>query len=450
MSNPSAWRAATIFLACAIAGPAPALAAGFALQEYSVRDMGEANAGFAAVAADASTVYSNPAGLMLLGRPQVTAGATGIFGRAHFADAGSRDAAGQSLAGGDGGEFLRDAIVPNLYAATPLSDRVAIGIGVTAPFGLATRYDDGWVGRYQAIRSKLTTIDINPAVAVRVTDWLSVGVGGSAQYMHVGLSNAVDFGAVCLGRIEPVAPGTCGPLGLVPQGADGLVALSGHDWSFGFNAGIMVELGEGTRIGAQYRSRIKHHVTGMADFTVPDAALPILPVLGGAFTDTGASATVDLPARASLSVYHALSPSLAIMADVTWTEWSRLQALTVSFDNPAQPVQSEPLHYRDTWRAALGAEFRLNDVWTLRAGGAWDQTPSREGFRSPRIPDNNRIVAAIGVSAEVMPGMTLDLAYNHIFIKDSAIDRIGAGGDLLVGGNTGSADLVALGATLAF
>jgi long-chain fatty acid transport protein len=425
-------------------------AAGFALQEYSVRDLGQANAGLAARADDASTIFSNPAGMTRLDGISVTAGASAVLGSARFQDAGSRDALGQPMQGGEGGEFLADAVVPNLYVAVPVSDRIRLGVGFSAPFGLETTYDEDWVGRYQAVRSKLTTIDINPAVAVRLTDWLSVGGGVSFQYVRVNLTNAIDFGAVCFGQIEPVSPGTCGPLGLAPQAADGMVDLKGNDWAVGWNAGALIELGPGTRIGLQYRSAVKHDIAGQADFTVPDAAAPIQPLLGGAFTDTDASARLKLPARASLSLYHEVTPAWALMADVSWTDWSSVQALTVDFANPAQPEQSEPLRYRDAWRISGGTQVRLSEAWTVRAGVAWDESPTNPDFRTPRIPDNDRIVAAVGLSYRVSDSLTLDAAYNHIFIEDSDIDRTGSGGDRLIGSNRGKAHILAVGATLGF
>ncbi len=427
-----------------------AKAAGFAVQEYSVRDLGAANAGGAALAQDATTVFSNPAGMTRLDRVHINAGVHAILGKGRFTNQGSVDAIGQPLSGGTGGDFLSDALVPNFYAVIPLSDRLRFGVGVSAPYGLSTEYDDDWVGRYQGIKSSMKTIDINPSVAYRLTDFASIGVGMSIQYVDVDISNAIDFGAVCLGQVEPVAPGTCGALGVLPQAADGAIRLKGKDWSFGWNVGLLLQVSTNTRVGLHYRSEVNHKIDGHAVFTTPAALAPLMPSLGGAFLDSDGRAGLSLPQRASVSLYHDVSDRFSIMADVTWTGWSSFHDLHVEFANPAQPDLLEEQDYKDVWRVAGGASYKLSDSFTVRGGVAYDKSPTRDIHRSPRIPDNDRIVAAVGMSWEMMNGFTVDAAYNRLFIKDSSVDRIGSSGDRLIGENKGHANLVALGLNVAF
>jgi long-chain fatty acid transport protein len=448
LSSPTVRSLSLATVLAALAG-SPALAEGFRIQEYSVRDMGLANSGNAALAADASTVFANPAGLPRLDGPQLNVGVHGILGRGAFSNDGSTDATGAPLAGGDGGDLFANAAIPNAYYARPIGDgRAWFGIGLTSPFGLSTDYDSGWVGRYQTLESDLTAIDINPALGITVNDWLSLGVGVSAQYASVRLTNAIDFGSVCLARIEPAAPGSCTALGALPQQADGFVKLDGSDWTLGYNLGALFTLTDATRIGLAYRSAIDHEIDGDAQFAVP-ASLSGL--LAPAFTDTTATAPLNLPARLSLSFHHQATERLALTGDVSWSQWERFDGIAVDFDNPAQPDQTETLNYDNTMRYAAGAEYALDAAWTVRGGVAIEQTPTDPDFRSPRVPDEDRTTVALGASWTPRDALTVDAGYQHIFFKDAAIDQTGTGGDTLVGAyGDNAADLVSLGLTWRF
>jgi long-chain fatty acid transport protein len=175
------------------------------------------------------------------------------------------------LRGNDGGNGGALGSVPSMYISHELLQRVWVGLGVDAPFGLRTDWDPGWVGRYQAVVSDLKSVNVNPSLAVRVLEGLSLGAGFDAQYTHVKLTNFLDLGSLCVIQLG-VPPAACGAVGLPPQGADAFVKLVGDSWGFGWNVGAMWEPRPGTRVGLTYRSRIQHEIDGDADFTVPQGA----------------------------------------------------------------------------------------------------------------------------------------------------------------------------------
>src|SRR5262245_54051104 len=167
-------------LAAAIAGiSAPASASFFAIAEQSASGLGAAFAGGAAIAEDASTVWYNPAGMTRLTRPEfVFAG--------HYIDLsfkGNVNSAtsvlGSPISGGAGKDPGESAFVPNLYYTQPITKEFSIGVGINAPFGLATEYDSNWAGRYHAIRSEIKAINYNLGGAYKFNDVLSGGVGVS-------------------------------------------------------------------------------------------------------------------------------------------------------------------------------------------------------------------------------------------------------------------------------
>lgn len=404
--------------AVALLLPPLAHAGGFALSEMSAASVGNAHAGGAAAAEDLSTIYFNPAGLTRLPGRQFMASGSAIRPSAKFENRGSVTGTGAPLTGGDGGDAGSWAGVPALYYAMDLAPDLRFGLGVQAPFGLVTEYDAGWVGRYQALKSDLQTVDINPALAYRVNDRLSVGGGISAQYIHVELSRAIDFGSVCIGV---AGLPTCGAIGFLPQARDGSVTVKGSDWGYGFNLGALYAPLPAMRFGVAYRSKVSHELSGSANFTKP-AGLPAPIAASPTFTNTGARASIDLPDSLSLSGYVELDPKWSVLADLTWTHWSRFKELRIRFDNGA-PDSITPEEWRNTYRLAVALNYRYNELWKLRGGVAYDQSPVESAFRTPRIPDNDRIWLAFGAQYKPSRQDSWDFGYAHLFVRDSSISK---------------------------
>lgn len=396
--------------------------AGFAIIEHSVSGLGNSFAGGTTIAEDPTTVFFNPAGLSKLTGTQMTAGMHLILPRAKFKSEGSTQTLPPALGGttiplggGDGGDGGRDALVPNFYFTTPIVDKLRFGFGVNAPFGLITEYGEGWEGRYHALRSDLKTVNINPSLAFAFNEKFSVGVGFNAQYIRATLTNAIDFGTIGAG------------IGLTPQNADGKVKINASDWSVGYNLGFLYEPIQGTRIGFAFRSKISHTLRGNARFRVPTAALPL--TAGGSFTNTSATAQVDLPETVSLGFLQKINNEFEIMGDVSWTHWNRFKTLTINFGNPNQPTSIQPEEWENTLRYSLGVNYHVNDEWTLRLGAAYDEEPiPGADLRTPRIPGNDRRWVSIGASYRGFDNLTFDVAYAHLFIKDpdiNAVDSVG-------------------------
>jgi len=404
--------------------------AGYAIIEQSASGMGNAYAGAAAVAEDASTIYFNPAGLTHLPGSQMVLAGHVIMPTADFSNRGSY--ANPLLTGGvpvagslpgpddDGGETK---FVPNFYFSSQISEKLFAGIGINAPFGLATKYDDDWVGRYHAIESEISTVNINPSLAWKVNDMFSLGAGISAQYIDATLSNAVDFGSVCFGLEGRgyLPPGSCSSAGVMPLGADGSAKVEGTDWSWGFNLGALVEFSDRTRVGLSYRSNIKQDLEGRANFRVPKNFQALLDMGIPLFTNTDAYASVDLPENVAISLYHAFNDQWAILADATWTHWTRFDELRIDYGNPMQPDTVQPENWDDSWRYSVGAIYRPNATWTFRAGWAF----------------------ALGLGYQISKTMAVDLAYSHLFVDDTRMDALDhSTGHQLVGEYDSDVDII--------
>ena len=408
--------------------PTLSQASGFALIEMNARGQGNAYAGAAAYTPDASTVYFNPAGMMMLKENQIAGALHLILPNASFTNDGSKtsDALGPLSAdltgpNDDGG---KNAVVPNFYWVTAINEDAKFGLGVNAPFGLETNYKDEWVGRYHAIQSNLRTINVNPSLAYRLNDQWSIGAGLDIMFGHVELSSAVDFGTVCLGSPPQGGPANCIPSGNGPQKADGKVEFDADntdDISTGFNLGLLIEVTPQTSLGISYRSEIEMKAKGEAVFTIPDQLSFVAD--DGLFTDSGISATVNLPASFSFSLAHKASKFIWL-ADVTWTGWSSFEELRIVYDNPDQPDSVTTEEWKDTMRYSVGLDYLLSDRWVLRTGLAFDETPvPNKERRTARLPGNDRTWLSLGATFMQNKTMSWDFGYSHLFIDDAEIEN---------------------------
>jgi len=386
-------------------------ASGFGLIEHSASGIGNAFAGSAAIAEDSSTIYYNPAGMSELNGSQFIIAGHFISPKIDYSDEGSLSAQSNSLTGTKMAEAGVNAIVPNLYFSSMLNENLVYGLGVNVPFGLTTEYEDDWVGRYHAIKSEMLTININPSIALKLTDNVSIGFGMNIQKLDVSITSAVDFGNVC---IAVLPSGTCTGMGLTPQLDDGFAKVSGDSWSTGLNFGTLIKITDMTRVGLSYRSAIKHSIEGDADFDVPTEALPL--TASGLFTDSTAEAEVKLPASASLSLVHSLVPKTHLLFDITWTQWSNFEELKVNYLESPQPDSVTTSNWNDIYRFSMGINHQIKSNIKLRTGVAYDQSPiPDEVHRTPRIPDSDRVWLTAGIGIDLLKNVHVDIGYAHIF-----------------------------------
>ena len=406
----------------ALAGSQGLNAAGFALIEQSVPGMGTAYAGAAASADTVDTLYFNPAGMTRLPGTQAGAGVHLVLTNNEFKNEGSTFSplvGGAPINGDNGGNAGTSAGIPHLYLTHELNDRVWLGMAINVPFGLATEYDDDWVGRYHAIHSEVETINLNPSIAFKATDQLSLAIGVSAMYLKGEFTNAIDFGT--LNQIPVSLGGLGGLLGPAGPGQfDGNIKIEGDSWGWGYNAGLLYEFSPGTRVGLHYRSEVTQDIKGDAHFGLPN------PALGAVFSNTDVEASVDLPASASLSAYHELNNEWALLADYTWTGWSSIPELRFDFDNNL-PDGVTTFKWKDTSRVSLGMTYHPGGGRLIyRFGAAYDESPVRSAQdRSPRLPDADRLWVALGASYQATDNLAIDVGYAHLFVNDPRISKTG-------------------------
>lgn len=385
-------RLAVIAAALSSAWAGHAVAAGFQLQNQTGSGNGNAFAGAAATAEDAGTIFFNPAGMTMLPEGHSFSVAGTVLNRSiKFTDTGTTNSPVARPSSSNGQDAGGVSLLPAFYWSYALDNKTRLGIGVSPTFGNTTDYGFDFVGRYSSYYAEIKQININPSVAFKVNEQVSVGFG--INYA----TNESEFKSGS------------------PQGGAGatqVVTLRGEDKALGYNLGVSVQLQPQTRLAATYRSELKFTLDGIQDSNITPAV------------DKYVTAGLTTPASSSLALSHKTDDKTELLADLTWTGWSVIQSLDVVNKNNAADVAKIGYNFRDTWRLGLGANYQYNDAWKLRIGTAWDQSPVRTAAdRTMTLPDSNRIWLAFGARYKIDQRQSIDFGYAHIFFADATTAR---------------------------
>lgn len=383
-----------------------AMAAGIWLYESGTPDMGTAQAGQAAMARDASTAFSNPAGMTRLDRSQLMVGLVGLDIHADFrGETAFRDLDGSIDTTGNGenaGSFTPSSSFNLVYAATP---DLRLGVSVGSYFGLAADYGQAFQGRYYAQKAEIMTMGINPSVGYKVNDWLSVGGGFTAMYGKLKEETAINNS----------------PLG-IRNSADGQLKINSDDIGWGYNFGIMLEPAKSTRIGVTYRSKIDLEFDDVASMS--GVTGPIGSRIAARFNNTELDLGLTIPQAVMASVYQQLNDRLAIMGNVGWQDWSSFGNIEVDVSSPSTSGNSTlDAHFDDTWHGAIGAHYRIADPWLLMIGFAYDSSPVNKKYRSVLLPLDRQLRYATGIEYTWNKDITVGFDYTFIDAGSAKIDQ---------------------------
>ncbi|MBL0404945.1 TonB-dependent receptor [Microvirga aerilata] len=369
---------AAVSLAAIVVAQGGAQAGAFAIREQSASAQGYSFAGAASGSGNLSSMFWNPAVITMAPGWQTELSLSLIIPRVDINPLPSVP----TFVFGSSGDIGQDAIVPASYNSYQINDMLWVGLSSTSPYGLVTDPRDNWAGQVYSRSSKIFSLNVNPVVGIKINEWISVAAGPSLQYFDIRLKRAA--------AVTPGAPS---------------VTLDGDDIGFGFTAGVTLTPFAGTTIGIGYRSQIDHELEGTV--TSPAGRIPI-------------SSDLTTPDQLTIGISQVVTPALTVHAGFEWTNWSVLKTPLVV--GPGGAVVTDlPLNYDDGFFYSLGFDYKLTDQLTLRAGVAYEESPIDTEIRSTRLPDNDRIWASVGASYQWNNKLSFDIAYTHIFAKETDI-----------------------------
>lgn len=395
-----------------------ASAAGFQLTEQSVAGMGRAHAGAGIVGDDVSAIHFNPAGMTLLHGLQTTVAGTYV----------SLDIDYKGLNGARENGRDKPASIPAAFLSYQVNDSLWLGLAITSPYGMRIRYGSDWSENQRGISGSVTTVDINPNIAWKVNDYISIGGGVSALWTHSKIKSGLPA------KQTQALPAALGGGSLdIPLG--GQFEYKGSDWMFTYNLGLMVSPTEDLRFGVSYRSSA--HVTARGDYYIRGNA-----VMNGEGDGKG---RLQTPETVYISATWKPIQKLRLSGLARWANWKKFENMRFSMDNLSNLhatqgamdlAQSFPpalaqgaigaiqsklgnVNIENNWKAAwlfsLGADLDITDQWTIRGGIALETDPIKhQQLRTALIPDTKRLWLTCGLSWKPTPKWQIDMAYGHI------------------------------------
>ena len=354
-------RAVSAALLLAFSGFAGA--AGFQTYGQNASGLGVSYAGSAAVAENASTIYYNPAGMTMIPGVQASIGWVGETQSSRFSNRNSSVTGGLTLSGGNGGDNGDWNSLPNAYFSWQLHPQWFVGLGISRPYALSSAYDNNWIGRYNAVKSEIRSLNINPSLAWKVTDRLALGFGLNHQKLELDFSNV--------------------------NAANVLTTVRADDSAWGWNAGALYKLSPSMRVGIAYRSGIDYRLEGTR------------------------SLRLNTPGTLTWSVWQQVSDRWEAMGDLSYTNWHRFNRLDLT--------PTENYNFQNAWRFAWGAAYKATDAWKLKFGVAFEKSPVRDGERDARFTDGNRIWLSLGGQWRPSATSTLDFGYAYLYQNDAPV-----------------------------
>lgn len=380
-----------------------AIANGIAINEQSASGAGTAYAGRASSALDASTLYGNPAGLSKLKRGEVSGGFAVVAAKDDISDAHS------SASGSNKGDSVPVAAVPFAYLTSPLDERFSVGLGMYVPYGIINDYESSFQGRSHGSYSKVRVITLQPTVSYRINDRVSIGGGPTINRIDGKLQNNLATGAF-------------------NNGKEAQISIEGDDVALGYNLGVMVDLSDATTWGLAYHSKVDYQLKGHT--TVSDTPA-IIPVAG----KYGAKLDLTLPESVDTSITHHFDERWTGYLGTTWTRWSRMKEIVAENSGVSPLGQAfgldsigEPMNWHDTWSVAVGGSYQLDPQWVLRAGFAYDPSPTNNADRTVRIPVGDRKTLTIGAGYSPNADLTFDVAYAYLWENTASVSQANSSG----------------------
>jgi long-chain fatty acid transport protein len=388
----------------------PAGAGGLFVYEVGTADVGLASAGYGARAQDASTVFTNPAGMTRLDGNQFLAAGQVLWSNTEFSIGSGTSPA---LGGNDGGYAVgSDGWFPGGggFLSYSVSPDLKLGFALAGNFGAGLNYDDDWVGRYYVQETTILGISFLPSIAYRMSDKLSLGASLNALYGIYKNQVAINI------------PDVLRPAHFVPshrEATDGQLELDDNAWGWGMNLGLLYEIDAGTRLGLTWNSQVDLDFSAATQFSN-------LGQLGTALNNAGLlGSTLDIgikvPQQVMGSLFAQVNERWALLGSIGWQEWSKFGQVQLGLDDTTHPTSlTTDLEFNDTWHFAAGAQYRLSDPWLLNFGVAYDTGFQDGADVSPLLPVDSAWRFGVGAqqqlskttfwgfAAEYLYGGTLD------------------------------------------
>ena len=384
-------------LVLALGGVNVAYAGGFQLFEQSAAGLGVGHADATAGCGDASTEYSNPAGMVCMKKKQITLGIEAVLLHVKFKGTAGTDTNVPYTTRTGAANGGTDNYIPNFHYVIPVNERWYYGGGISVPFGLTTSYSGRSAAGLYATKSILKTINLSQDAAYKIDNQWSVGLGLDIQYFTGELDSLEPLGAP-----DPT---------VVDQN-------KASDTSLGWHGGVLYRMDNSTRFGLSYHSQITHNAKGKGLFKASSLGQ------GNKDQKTDVSTHIILPPSIAFGAYHKFDNNWAVMGNINYTMWSTIKKITLKniFLLSESNDLTLPLHFKNSTAVSLGGTYQFTPKWQGKFGIGYDQSPVVKKYRELRLPDSDKQTISIGAHYQAKANLGLDVGYEHAFVNNAKVN----------------------------
>lgn len=360
-----------------------AFGAGYQVSEHSGTGLGRAFAGEAAIADNASVLGNNPAAITKFDNKMISSSFTAIMPSIDVYDSTINQTANN---------VAPNAYIPTAYYINPINNKLTFGLALLSNYGVSTDYPIEFSAGLVAGETSLSTYNINPNIAYKLSEEWSLGAGLSVVYSTAKLNRYWG--------------GDVTPEKLV-------INMNGSNYSWGWNVGALYEVNDNNRFGFSYHSQVDVNLEG--NFTDYTGTITGADNIGKAVSG---ELPMILPAIAEFSGFHQFdATNWALHYSLQWTQFSKLDELRATSElcNADTSIKGicfyKDENYQDTYRFAIGTTYQLDPNIMLRAGLAYDQ---HAGEPTVSIPDSDRYWYSAGTTYLYSDNLSFDLGIAYI------------------------------------
>ncbi|CDZ77604.1 Putative outer membrane protein precursor [Legionella massiliensis] len=420
-------KSTAVFVICQSFAATALFAAGFQPDLTSPSLQGSAMAGAAAASNDVSALFNNPATLATLKQNQAYLGASEFLPQLKMSGASAvhifnvpgdympSNLSAPVLGLTSQNKINQSAFLPSAYLGERISERFTFGLGINEPYYWSSNFSPNSVLRFSNIKTKIKSLNANPALSYKINDSWAVAAGFQAQYLQASFSN---FYGPYTGERD----------------IDDLLAASipsfvkGNGWGYGYTLGALYQPSQSTRLGIGYRSKISTRLHGTGRQYTTGGAIVSAPSQDFIFnTFTRMSSKIKTPAVLTLGAAQDLNNQWTVKATAQVNFWDTFKTLAIATPEAYVVNNAMKMKWRNAWFASLGADYRATSTLTVRAGLAYDQTPATKAHRNTLIPDSNQFSANLGLTYALTNYLSVDGAYSHVFQNSRSVHQTESG-----------------------
>lgn len=364
---------------------------GFQINEHGSKAMGMGGA-FTALANDPSAIYFNPGGITQLIGTNIIAGTTIILPKTTFRGPSPYIT-----------EYkLKDQIFTplHIYGTHQVNEKLFLGFGLGNNFGLGTKWDKDWIGKYLAVETEIRTFFFNLVASYKVSNELSVGFG----YI-------LSYGDVTIGR----------SLNLSPFITNTYLELNGRGLGSGFTAGLQYKPYRSLWLGLSYRSQVTFEFEGDAEPSNYPAELSEQ-IPNGSIT-----APLTTPENITFGIAIRPLKNFIITADYQYIGWDSYDKLQINFDDfydadtGERMISTAERFYENSFTVRLGTEYILDKKTSVFAGYLYDKNPIKDEYLDPTLPDSDRIGLSFGFEYKLARNLAIQTGYLFLRFEEREI-----------------------------